>query len=106
MSFGVLASHFGARERYWPVGPLLGRMRKLLAIDTACLIGGAMMLLGFGGAVAALSSWAGGGFSAMQPETLMRVSIPSVLLAGTGLQLALTSFLLELLSHPARGSER
>jgi hypothetical protein len=42
----------------------------------------------------------------MQPETLMRVSIPSVLLAGTGLQLALTSFLLELLSHPARGSER
>jgi hypothetical protein len=106
MSFGVLASHFGARECYWPVGPLLFRVRKLLAIDTACLVGGAMMVLGFAGAVAALSSWAGGGFSAMQPETLMRVSIPSVLLAGTGLQLALTSFLLELLSHPARGSER
>lgn len=41
----------------------------------------------------------------MRPETLMRLSIPSILLMGVGLQLALTSFLLELLSHPARAKE-
>lgn len=106
LSFGILASHFGARARYWPEGRVLKRVRAWLGIDRACLAGGTMMLLGLCGAVAALLSWAGAGFSDMRPEALMRLSIPSVLLAGTGLQLMLTSFLLEFLSHPARSLER
>jgi hypothetical protein len=65
-----------------------------------------MMLAGLGGAVVALASWAGGGFSDMDPDMLMRLSIPSVLAAGLGLQLMLTAFLLELLSHPARHPQR
>jgi glycosyltransferase involved in cell wall biosynthesis len=102
MSFGLLAGLFGVRERYWSAGRGLERARALLTIDKGSLIGGAMMLAGLGGAVVALSSWAGAGFSDMDPDMLMRISIPSVLAAGIGLQLMLTSFLLELLSHPAR----
>jgi hypothetical protein len=41
----------------------------------------------------------------MNPETLMRISIPSVVLAAVGLQTILTSFLIELLSQPARTSQ-
>ena len=61
-----------------------------------------MMGLGIAGALAALASWAGAGFSDMDPDMLMRLSIPSVLLAGIGLQVMLTSFLIELLSQPTR----
>ncbi|HEX8480782.1 MAG TPA: glycosyltransferase family 2 protein [Allosphingosinicella sp.] len=106
MSFGLLAGMFGARERYWSAGCGLERARALLTIDKGSLIGGAMMLAGLAGAVVALASWAGAGFSDMNPDTLMRVSIPSVLSAGIGLQLMLTSFLLELLAHPARQAQK
>ena len=64
------------------------------------------MVAGLAGALVALASWAGGGFSDMDPDLLMRISIPSVLSAGIGLQLMLTAFLLELLSHPARYPQR
>jgi glycosyltransferase involved in cell wall biosynthesis len=106
MSFGLVAGQFGARERYWSAGRGLERARALLTIDKGSLIGGAMMLAGLAGALVALASWAGGGFSDMDPDMLMRLSIPSVLSAGLGLQLTLTSFLLELLSHPARHPQR
>ncbi len=106
MSFGLLAGLFGVRERYWSAGRGLERARALLTIDNGSLIGGAMILAGLGGAVVAVASWAGAGFSDMNPEMLMRVSIPSVLSAGIGLQLLLTAFLLELLSHPARNPQR
>jgi glycosyltransferase involved in cell wall biosynthesis len=102
MSFGLLASLFGARERYWPATPRLTRFREHLSIDNACIAGGSMIGLGVAGAVAALASWAGAGFSDMNPDMLMRISIPSVLLAGVGLQVMLTAFLIELLSQPTR----
>src|SRR5688500_10465003 len=106
MSFGLLAGLFGVRERYWSAGRGLERARALLTIDRGSLVGGAMILAGLAGAVVALVSWAGAGFSDMNPDMLMRLSIPSVLSAGIGLQLMLTVFLLELLSHPARHSRR
>jgi glycosyltransferase involved in cell wall biosynthesis len=106
MGFGLLASLFGAREGYWSAGRGLGRVRALLTIDKACLAGGAMMLAGLAGAVVALATWAGRGFSDMDPDMLMRLSIPAVLCAGLGLQLMLTAFLIELLGHPARYSQR
>jgi glycosyltransferase involved in cell wall biosynthesis len=102
VAFGLVASCFGARERYWTESGRLQKIRSLLSIDKGCLAGGAMMLAGLAGAVVAFASWAGAGFSDMDPEALMRISIPSVLAAGVGLQVMLTSFLIELLSQPAR----
>jgi glycosyltransferase involved in cell wall biosynthesis len=106
MSFGLLASLFGARERYWPVTPRLLAVRRRLTIDNGCVVGGGMIALGMGGAVAAVANWASANFSDMQPDVLMRISVPSILLIGVGLQIALTTFLIELLSQPARSQER
>jgi glycosyltransferase involved in cell wall biosynthesis len=106
LSFSVLASAFGARQRYWSESGAMRKVRAWLTIDRGCMIGGAMLALGACGALAAFLSWAGAGFSDMRPDSLMRLSIPSVLLAGAGLQVMLTSFLLELLAHPARSCER
>jgi hypothetical protein len=102
LGFGVVASLFGARERYWPVSPRLAAIRRWFTVDNGCLAGGGMMGLGFIGAIGALVMWASGGFSDMNPEVLMRITIPSVLLAAVGLQVMLTAFLIELLSQPSR----
>jgi len=106
ISFGFLASLFGVRQRYWSAGSRLKRMQRLLSIDNGCIAGGVMIALGFVGAAFALRSWAGAGFSGMDPEVLMRISIPAILSAATGLQLMFTSFLAELLYHPARNLGR
>ena len=105
MSFGILANLFGARERYWPVSPRMAAIRRRLSIDNGCIAGGGMMAVGLIGALGALATWAGAGFSDMDPETLMRISIPSVVLAAVGLQVILTSFLIELLSQPVRTTQ-
>jgi glycosyltransferase involved in cell wall biosynthesis len=105
MSFGLVASLFGARERYWSEGEWVQRARRMLTIDKSCLVGGGMMLLGATGALLAFSSWAQTGFSDMAPDRLMRISIPSIVFAAAGLQIMLTSFLLELFVHPARDQE-
>ena len=105
MSFGILANLFGARERYWPVSPRMAAIRRRLSIDNGCIAGGGMMVVGLIGALGALATWAGAGFSDMDPETLMRISIPSVVLAAVGLQVILTSFLIELLSQPVRTTQ-
>lgn len=106
MSFGLLANLFGARERYWPVSQRMAAIRRRLSIDNGCIVGGSMMAVGLIGSLGALATWAGAGFSDMNPETLMRISIPSVVLAAVGLQTILTSFLIELLSQPARTSQK
>ena len=102
MSFGVLANLFGARERYWPASRRLEAIKRRFSIDNGCIAGGGMLAVGLVGALGALATWAGAGFSDMNPETLMRISIPSVVLAAVGLQVILTSFLIELLSQPVR----
>jgi glycosyltransferase involved in cell wall biosynthesis len=105
MSFGLLANMFGARERYWPVSPRMAAIRRHLSIDNGCIAGGGMMAIGLIGMIGAVATWAGAGFGDMDPETLMRISIPSVVLAAVGLQTILTSFLIELLSQPTRPGE-
>ena len=77
----------------------------MFTIDNGCIVGGSMVLLGLAGGIVALASWANSNFSDMDPQELMRISIPSVLSMGIGLQVMLTSFLIELLSQPARSQE-
>ena len=105
LSFGLLAGLFGARERYWPASKRLLKIRNMFTIDNGCIVGGSMVLLGLAGGIVALASWANSNFSDMDPQELMRISIPSVLSMGIGLQVMLTSFLIELLSQPARSQE-
>lgn len=105
LSFGLLASVFGVRERFWPLSPRMQKARAWLTIDNGCRVGGGMMLLGCLGAGAGVVQWAVAGFGDMDPGLLMRLSIPSLMILCIGLQLALTAFLVELLSQPANSNE-
>lgn len=105
LSFGIIANLFGARQRYWPVSRRMAAFGRRFSIDKGCIAGGGMLVIGVVGMLGALAKWAGADFGDMNPDALMRVSIPSVVLAAVGLQTILTSFLIELLSQPARTSQ-
>jgi hypothetical protein len=102
VSFGLLAELFGMRERYWQTSKRIDRMRRWLTVDRGCITGGLLIFAGIAGSIAAYLSWASAGFGDMDPESLLRVSIPSVLAFVVGLQIIFTTFLAELLGHPKR----
>jgi hypothetical protein len=104
MTFAIVARVFGVREGYWPSGPALEKAQRLLTVDRGCLTGGALISAGVTMAAIALASWAGRHYGDMNPAELMRLTIPSVLLACSGLQIMFTSFLLCLLQQPAKRS--
>ena len=102
ISFGIIASLFGARENYWLSNRRLDSIRRFLTVDNGCIVGGLMILLGAIGAVAAFVSWARADYGDVWGESLMRIVIPSVIFAALGVQLVFTTFLIALLSHPPR----
>jgi glycosyltransferase involved in cell wall biosynthesis len=101
--FGLLAELFGSRERYWLETDRVRRIRHWLTVDRACIAGGGLFLLGLGGSAYAALLWQGQDFGDMVTDSLMRVTIPSVLACAMGLQIAFTGFLAELIGHPRRG---
>jgi len=104
VSFGLLASVFGVRENYWLSNGRIERLKRIFTVDNGCIVGGVMLLAGGAGAIFAFWNWAMAGYGDMQVESLMRITIPSVLLGSVGLQLIFTTFLIALLSHPPRNT--
>lgn len=102
LSFGLLAELFGSRERYWLENERTLRLRRWMKVDTACVVGGGLFILGLLGATYAVILWRKAGFGDMNTESLMRVTIPSVLACTMGLQVAFTGFLAELFGQPRR----
>lgn len=101
--FGLLAELFGSRERYWLETDRVRRIRRWMTVDRACIIGGGLFGLGLAGTAYAGFLWLGESFGDMITDSLMRVTIPSVLACAMGLQIVFTGFLAELIGHPRRG---
>jgi glycosyltransferase involved in cell wall biosynthesis len=102
VSFAIVARVFGIRENYWPSGPSIERAQRWLTVDRGCIVGGVSFVASISMAVAAVMSWAGNNYGAMNPSELMRLAIPAVLLGCGGLQVMFTGFLLGLMQQPAR----
>ncbi|MFC7500132.1 glycosyltransferase family 2 protein [Enterovirga sp. GCM10030262] len=102
LSFSVLARHYGIIAGFWPESAAMTAVRRLFTVERACLAGAAMILAAIALAVAATTIWAGAGYGAMNPEALMRIAIPAVLLGCVGMQTVFTAFFAGLLDQPRR----
>jgi glycosyltransferase involved in cell wall biosynthesis len=100
VSFAYLAGLFGIREGFWPQSSRMKAISSWFTIETGSLLG--LLLLVCGGITAflAVSTWAGANYGAMKVESLMRLAIPSFLMASLGLQCVFTSFFAGLLGQP------
>jgi glycosyltransferase involved in cell wall biosynthesis len=100
LSFAYLARLFGIREGFWPQSDAVTAIRKWFTIESGALTGLALLICGGVTAFLAVSQWAGANYGAMKVESLMRLAIPSFLLANLGLQCVFTSFFAGLLGQP------
>ncbi|MBO9714362.1 glycosyltransferase family 2 protein [Sphingomonas sp.] len=102
VGLAVMARRYGVIAGMWPETGVMRAVRNWFTVERACLAGGAMLALGLGGGITATSIWASSGFGALDPTALMRLTIPSVVLACVGLQTAVTAFFIGLLDQPRR----
>lgn len=100
LSFAYLARLFGVREEFWKSGPNLTKLSRWFSVERGCIIGVIMFFIGVGLAIKAVSVWAGHSYGPMPETLLMRLTIPSVLLACLGMQSIFTAFFAGLLSQP------
>lgn len=97
VGFGILARLYGVASGLWPGSASVERFRVMFSVERGCLAGAGLFALGLGGTIAALVQWSETGFGAMEPASLMRVAIPSMVGMVLGLQTVFTSFLIGLI---------
>ena len=100
IGLAVLARQYGILAGMWPESGAMQRIRSALTVERGCIVGGMLLLAGLGGAATSTWLWAQTGFGALVPGALMRLTIPSMLLACLGVQIAVTSFFAALLDQP------
>jgi glycosyltransferase involved in cell wall biosynthesis len=100
VSFAYLARLFGIREGFWPQSARMKGVSDWFSVETGSLLGLFLLICGGLTAFLAVSQWAGANYGAMKVESLMRLAIPSFLLASVGLQCVFTSFFAGLLGQP------
>jgi glycosyltransferase involved in cell wall biosynthesis len=97
ISFAVFTKVFAITEGLLPEDPRLNRVFRWITLETGLLLGGALMLLGLGGSVWAVSHWAQTAFGALQPEQMLRIVMPAVFSLTLGAQITFSSFFLSIL---------
>jgi glycosyltransferase involved in cell wall biosynthesis len=100
VSFAYLAQLFGIREGFWPHSARMKAASAMITVESGSLVGLGLLICGGVTAFLAVSTWAGANYGAMKVESLMRLAIPSFLMASVGLQCVFTSFFAGLLGQP------
>ena len=97
LAFAVLAKVFAITEGLLPQDIRLNRMFEYIKLETGLAVGAALVIFGIAGSVWALSSWAQTSFGPLNPESMLRLVIPSVFALMLGAQVIFSSFLLSIL---------
>ena len=102
IGLSLMARRYGVIAGMWPESGLMRRVRNWFTVERACIVGGLMLAAGIAGAATAAAIWASSGFGGMNPATLMRLTIPSMLLGCVGLQAVVTAFFIGLMDQTRR----
>jgi len=102
VGLSVMARRYGVIAGMWPESGLMRRVRNWFTVERACIIGGLMLAGGIAGAFTATAIWASKGFGGLDPNSLMRLTIPSMLLGCVGLQSMVTAFFIGVMDQAKR----
>lgn len=100
IGLSLMARRYGTIAGMWPESGLMRGVRNWFTVERACILGGLMLAGGIAGAATATVIWASSGFGGMDPASLMRLTIPSMVLGCVGLQMVVTAFFIGLLDQP------
>ena len=91
-SFGYLTRLFAKQSGFIPDTKMPALLERL-SLEKGLLAGRVMVIIGIGLSVFAFASWgANSGFGALNPEAMMRLTIPAVTLVILGAQIQFLSF--------------
>lgn len=96
--FALFSKAFALIEGLLPPDPRLSRLLDRLPYNAGIFAGIVVMLVGVGFALYAVSAWRGVAFGPLNPVNTLRIVIPSVIAIAVGMQIALSSFFLGLLT--------
>jgi glycosyltransferase involved in cell wall biosynthesis len=95
--FGVYARVFGMTTGLLPAQPTLMRAFRYVNLEVGLIVGAVVFLAGLLGGLIAVHTWSNAAFGPLDPETSLRIVIPSVLGLILGSQIILSSFFLSIL---------
>lgn len=95
--FAVSAKVFGTQEGFLPPNPKFERFFKIITLESGLLAGVALLLVGAGILVYALSIWHATGYGELSPQRMLRLTLPSATAFMLGIEVIFGSFFLSLL---------
>jgi glycosyltransferase involved in cell wall biosynthesis len=100
--FAVLSKVFAIAEGLVPEPPEARRWFQAIQMEHGVVVGVVLVMGGIAGTMWAVGSWGRQGFGPTDPQTVMRVVVPSVVLLALGAQTIFSSFFLSLLGMRRR----
>ncbi|MEO6803052.1 MAG: glycosyltransferase family 2 protein [Granulicella sp.] len=95
--FAVSAKVFGTQEGFLPENPQFERFFKIITLEVGLLFGCALLLVGTGILVYALTIWHAAGYGDLSPQRMLRLTLPSATAFMLGIEAIFGSFFLSLL---------
>ena len=94
--FSLLARTIGVLKNHLPMSAPLERFLSIFTLERGIVLGASLGLAGLALAAYSVGSWASERLGALDPRSVMRVTIPSVTLMLAGAEIFFASFLLGL----------
>jgi hypothetical protein len=95
--FSLVARTVGVVKNLLPMTPNLARFLRLFTLERGILLGASIGLAGLALAAYSVDTWARARLGALDPVSVMRITIPSVTLMLAGGEILFASFLLGLI---------
>lgn len=97
VQLGLFSRLYGMRAGLLPEDPLLNRLFDFTTLERGLVVGVLLTLGGLIGSAAAVLNWGESAFGTLDPQSGMRLAIPSATAIALGVQMAFGSFFLGVL---------
>ena len=106
VAFAVFTKVFAISEGLLPADPRLGRLFRVVTLETGLVAGFALLVIGLGCGLWAVRVWSGAGFGSLSDEssTTLRLAVVSATALALGAETMLASFFLSVLGLRRRGA--
>ncbi|SMP38290.1 Glycosyltransferase involved in cell wall bisynthesis [Desulfonatronum zhilinae] len=98
LSFGVFSKVYGIFAGLLPKDPRIDCLLRHFSLEKGIIIGVLFFLAGVVGSVHAFGLWEETSFGALDPQRIMRITIPSLSLCTIGVYILFSSFFLSILT--------
>ncbi len=102
ISFAVCSKLYGVCAQVIPTNKIIQKFRRFFTLERGLVLGGLLSFIGIVGLVCTILFWGEKSFGALVPQSVMRITIPCMVLTLIGVQIIFTAFFIATLLYPRR----